>query len=654
MDITNQDTVVQLIKQKLDEKNFLLVLDDVWSVDEQRWRNLSDCLLGMTKNVGSSRVLVTTRLPRVASMMRSNPGTIKLLKDNDCWSIIKQKAFGNVSVPSELEAIGKKIAVRCRGVPLVANALGGTLYNNRNKDDWLSIEKNFDATDDAGVLRALKLSFDRLPRPALKQCFAFCSIFSKDFVIEKKMLIQLWMAEGFLKPLDSSLEMEDIGDNYFADLVSCSFFQDLVWDSYGSVISCKMHDFMHDLAKSVSGPEMLVVEDGRQCDITDDIRNLILISAPSMGRTKMMGVFSKVHTLFSTVDMFGDLPVNFKGLLVLSFRGADISELPSFLGKLKRLRYLDISETQIKEIPKFINKLYLLQTLRFMDINFLEKAPRIGNLVSLKHIYFNDEKHMPVGIGSLTCLQTLQLFAVDRQKGCQIQELEYLNLLSGKLKIRNLENVRDEATARRARLYQKTAIKELTLEFGSSLLAYKSKHHSDILEGLKPHSSLKGLVLEYYRGQNCPSWKSETWLQNLFRMQFHDCPYLESIPPLPLSNKAKVDIQRCKNLKSISVSSLQYLIIAHCEELVLLQFGPLALTSLTEMKISWCRKLYCLPMVSNLSSLEILELRDCYNLRSIGESLSSCTCLKELCIENCPYLPLPNLRGLSSLSRISV
>lgn len=369
MDITNQDTVVRMIKENLKEKNYLLVLDDVWNEDEQKWKNLSNCLLGITKDVGSSRILVTTRLQKAASMMRSIPGSIKQLEDDDCWSIIKRQAFGNSLVPPEFEAIGNKIAVKCRGVPLVANALGGALYNNRNKDDWLSIEKNFDATENDGVLRALKLSFDRLPRPALKQCFSFCSMFPKDFVMEKDMLIQLWMAEGFLKPVSSSLEMEDIGENYFKDLVSYSFFQDLVWDSYGSVISCKMHDLMHDLAKSISESEMLVLEDSSRSDISS-IRYLRLICTPSMAPTKTMEVLSKLHTLFSKVNITPDIPINFRRLLVLSFHGADISELPCILEKLKRLRYLDISGTKIKDIPSFIRKLYLLQHLDLWIADF--------------------------------------------------------------------------------------------------------------------------------------------------------------------------------------------------------------------------------------------------------------------------------------------
>ena len=85
-----------------------------------------------------------------------------------------------------------------------------------DKSEWLLIQnsKTWDSMEDNnGVFPILKLSFDHLPTPSLKQCFAYCSIFPKDFIIEKKLLVQLWMAEGFLQtPKRSFSVIEDIGN----------------------------------------------------------------------------------------------------------------------------------------------------------------------------------------------------------------------------------------------------------------------------------------------------------------------------------------------------------------------------------------------------------------------------------------------------------
>ncbi|GLT30126.1 hypothetical protein SLA2020_049450 [Shorea laevis] len=186
--ITSQDVVVQKIKENLEEKKYLLVLDDVWNEDRLKWEDLRQCLLGISETIGS-KVLVTTGTQNVASMMGTAPAHVhrlEQLKDNDCWSIIKHRLFGNSEL-EELENIGKAISKKCKGVPLIASVIGGTLCNNRKKYDWLSIKDNIEvwgSLEEAnGVQRVLQLSFERLPELALKQCFAFCSIFPKNFII---------------------------------------------------------------------------------------------------------------------------------------------------------------------------------------------------------------------------------------------------------------------------------------------------------------------------------------------------------------------------------------------------------------------------------------------------------------------------------------
>ena len=89
------------------------------------------------------------------------------------------------------------------------------------------------------------MSYDHLPSH-LKQCFAYCSLFPKDYQIENEILIKLWMAQGFIKQSRQNQCLEDIGHEYFLELVSRSFFQEVEEDKWEN-ISFKIHGLMHDL-----------------------------------------------------------------------------------------------------------------------------------------------------------------------------------------------------------------------------------------------------------------------------------------------------------------------------------------------------------------------------------------------------------------------
>lgn len=64
--------------------------------------------------------------------METCPGVrrkLGVLSNDECWSIMKERLCenGGAPIPSDLEAIGKEIAAKCGGVPLVARVLGGTI-----------------------------------------------------------------------------------------------------------------------------------------------------------------------------------------------------------------------------------------------------------------------------------------------------------------------------------------------------------------------------------------------------------------------------------------------------------------------------------------------------------------------------------------------
>ena len=148
--------------------------------------------------------------------------------------------------------------------PISSKVLGGMIYCKKEKSEWIAIQDNeiWNSLEGSQMLSILKLSFYHLPSPSIKQCFAYCSIFPKDYEIKKKELIQLWMDKMFLQPSQgSSLVMEDIGNNHFDILLTNILLQNVENDDYDNVKSCKMHDLIHDLTLSISKFETLILEE---------------------------------------------------------------------------------------------------------------------------------------------------------------------------------------------------------------------------------------------------------------------------------------------------------------------------------------------------------------------------------------------------------
>ncbi|KAL0367999.1 UNVERIFIED_CONTAM: putative disease resistance protein RGA3 [Sesamum calycinum] len=236
-DLKELESLLKCLKDCVSGKKFLLVLDDVWTEDYRKWEPFKNSL---SFGAPGSKVLVTTRSERVARMMRTiETHHLGQLSDHDCWLLMKRVAFDGRSEADydELQEISRKIANKCKGLPLAVKVLGSLLRFKDNKEEWESIlDSEIWQLEEAEVnlFPHLFLSYNELS-PAMKRCFSYSAFFPKDLVIDVDMMIRMWMALGYLGSTGSTTNLELRGKEFFNNLRMRSFFQDVEEDGSSSL-----------------------------------------------------------------------------------------------------------------------------------------------------------------------------------------------------------------------------------------------------------------------------------------------------------------------------------------------------------------------------------------------------------------------------------
>ncbi|PNX75203.1 disease resistance protein rga2-like [Trifolium pratense] len=338
--------LVSRLRSKISGQKFLLVLDDIWNDDRVKWIELKDLI-----KVGApgSKVMVTTRSNSIASMMGTLPSYIlEGLSLDNCISLFLKWAFkeGEEEKYPNLLEIGKEIVKKCRGVPLAVKTLGSSLFSKLDLNKWIFVRDSelwnlAQKKDD--ILPALKLSYDQLPS-YLRQCFAYFSLYPKDYIFTNYEIQNLWIAHGLVHSRNGSQELEDVAREYIDELNSRSFLHD--FNDFSIICEFKVHDLIHDLALYVAKEEF-VVSDNHTQNISEQARHLSIVGNNSQG-----------HVLFPKSRSVRTILFPIKGV------GLDSGTiLDTWISRYKYLRYLSLSDSSFETLPYSIAKLENLQAL---------------------------------------------------------------------------------------------------------------------------------------------------------------------------------------------------------------------------------------------------------------------------------------------------
>lgn len=601
-------------------KRSLIVLDDVESMDTEAWLHMKDSWFS---SVGfGSKVMITTRNQEVPNVfaVASESFSLGKLSDNDCWSLYSSLAFG----PSEeteharLIRAAKELAARCKGVPLSLKLLGSLTRFEKS----LLLEKIYCADlmkiitifqDDSFVL---PMSVLALPQDLFK-CFAYCGIFPCGYVLDKEKLIDMWIADGLVKPSVGTQKqnLEAIGEAYFHQLLCRSFFIDVNFE-HGEIVQARMPSAVHGASRKIA--EIVFKNKigyvggvDKKCEELSVALPFQEAYSPRQLQTLVSLPTENLHPLNRSPSF-----VEFKRLRSLDLNRSGIRKLSKHVCSLRKLRYLNLSHTLLTSLPKSFTNLTCLQTLNLSSCYYFKSLPKkLSSLSQLRHLDLfqcNSLTCIPSGVGRLVSLVTMTLYVLgknDIKGAADLGQLHELNDLRGVLLIRNLENVKNISEARAADLQEKK-LHHLGLSW-----SHKVDKCDTVLESLQPNPQLQVLDLTGYGGSRFPSWMPN--LHNLVKLLINDC----SCTKLPTLGKLP------------SLKELQLIELFNIESIGEEFFGygddheGHAFPSLEKLKLHGMHKL------NNWSNAAIAEESlNHYGSRAVFPSL------KRLSIQDCPEL----------------
>ncbi|KAJ1273958.1 hypothetical protein BS78_05G025900 [Paspalum vaginatum] len=586
------------ISDKLSGKRYLLVLDDVWIEDRLQWEEF---IVHINGGAPGSRILLTTRNRKVVEVVEStDPFNLLVLSDVDSWAVFSQ-SFGTSikGLDSEFLEVGREIVNKCGGVPLAIKVLAVILRDKRLPEEWKAMrESNLLHVEEKEhrVLACLELSYFHLPSH-LKQCFTMCSLFPKGNRIYKRQLIDQWIAHDMINLTPGVNCLEDIGDEQFRSLVQVSFLQDV--DEYNGRVTCKMHDLVHDLARSILHDEISINVPDDATSSTKAYRYFYLAEQPRKLLRKQ--VFHNARAIY--VDkgndiIFGKALKNAKHLRSIIVNFSRSTTMLTAIFQIKNLKYLEMSLLQCEELPEAISDIWTLQALHLTYSDIVELPKSIGKLHKLRKMnlsHCTKLKCLPDSIGECNMLSSLDL--------CNCKEL------------RSLPN------------------------------------------SIGRNEKLKVLRLGYTKIEKLPS--SIATLRNLECLDLHYCWEFVEFPD-GISNLEKLQVLNLKNCRRLeqlpegisNLEKLQVLNLENCTGLVKLLEGIGNLEKLQVLNLTNCRGLVELPeSIGRLDRLQVLNLENCRRVVELPEGIGNLEKLQVLNVKDCEELRGMPI-GIGQLNRL--
>ncbi|KAL4393076.1 hypothetical protein AHAS_Ahas02G0015800 [Arachis hypogaea] len=674
------------LKEELSNKKFFIVLDDVWSDDGDKWSNFMTPFQ-QNGNKGSI-VLLTTREENVASAVQNcRPYFLKKLSEEYCWSVFAENAsFTESNGKAALEEIGRKIVKKCDGLPLAAETLGRLLRTKHDVEEWnkilmshiwgFSVEKKDllpppkrgESLEEVGLKSLRTLLFSGFSSPNCNIETATCEILSKCKYLRVLSLTKLDEVPNligefiYLRYLDLSWTDIKTLPESLCNLCNLQTLKlrrcyelTMLPSGLHNLVSLRHLDIretaleemprkmsklnqLHVLSSFVVGKheDNGIQELGGLVNLHGSLEIKKMENIVDVKEAKRAKIMDKKHIdelclkwssgedLVSSTQKERDMLDNLqphKGLKELKIEGYKGTIFPDWLGNCSYENMTRVSLESCKNCC-MLPSLGQLPSLKSLRIKGLDQLRSIG-----EEFYENEGDHHSSHIAPFPSLETLVFYNMACWKEWHLPDSKAFPQLR-KLEIRNCPMLKEEMLNR---LFFRIVsslptvamyLDEDTLSIGGSESVMESAFNAKI--SINHLRWLPEIFIQRCRKLEFPQLQQQKY--DLVDLRIHSCDSLTSLSLDVFPNLKNLNIFRCRNLESVSMSeaphaALKEVTIIECDKLVSFAGEGLAAPNLTHLYVSGCSKLEALPrdMKSLLPSLQSLEIYDCPNICRLPE-----------------------------------
>eukprot|EP00258_Populus_trichocarpa_P032106 XP_024448125.1 disease resistance protein TAO1 isoform X3 [Populus trichocarpa] len=635
-------------KRMLQRKKVLIVLDDVNDPQDLKYLLGDDGLFGQ-----GSRIMVTSRDRQVLinACDEDKIYEVKILDEDDALRLFSLHAFKQDRPIEGYAGLSKTVVSCVKGIPLVLEVLGSSLYKKTGVEYWGSKVAQLRTNGGEEVEKCLELCYQEL----------------RD--TEKKIFLDIACFFGRCKRdhLQQTLDLEErSGIDRLIDMCLIKIVQNKIW----------MHDVLVKLGKKIVHQENVDPRERSRLWQADDIYRVLTTQ-----RTGSKVESISLNLLAITEEMILS-PTAFEGMYNLRLlkiyyppflkdpskeqimNGKRVGiRLPGGLHFLSsELRFLYWYNYPLKSMPsnffpkkpfqlempcsqleQFWNEYQPLEILKLMNPPSSKPSLIDSDLFKVPHL---EVLHpgIPSSIKYSTRLTTLELprlesfYTLPSSIGC-LSQLVRLNLSSCESLASLPDNIDELKSLVELDLYSCSKLASLP----NSICKLKCLTKLNL--GRQPKlASLPDNIGE---------------LRSLVELSLSSCSKLASLPDSigELRSLEWLELYGCSELASLpdnidKLKSLEWLHLRGCSGLASLPDNIGALKSLESLDLSDCSGLASLPdSIGALKSLESLHLYGCSGLASLPDSIGALKSLQSLDLKGCSGLAsLPdNIGALKSL-----